>query len=238
MEPNQVPLEHCHRWIFASVKLGERHYTLFLICGLITTISLIILNAIPYIGSLLYMVLSFFYIIGSMRMTEQIIKYDKGTVDDFLKYVFEVSYFKQFQVHLIALIGFGLFLIAISFFKIFFTSILSMVLSTLVTQLLSFSAFMMLHNSSLPWKSAFEKIFSGFTLNLGAWVISLILLAVFAIISIVLCLAPFLLYFVPMTFGVSYLIYSSIYENLNVESLITEWSSKPPIETHTLPPEA
>lgn len=237
MEPNKVPLDFCHRWIYGSIKLGERHYTLFLICGLIMAISLVITKAIPYVGSISYMILSFLYVMGAMRMTDHTLQHGKASVDDFLKYTFDTSYFQRFSVQLIALVGLGVFLLLATYLNLFFTALASTALSTIMTQLLTFSAFMMWRNPSLHWKEAFERIFNGFSLNLGTWLISLLLLALFATLTIILCLAPFLLYFVPMTFGVTYMIYASIYENLDIESLITEWSSKPPIETHTLPSE-
>lgn len=238
MEANKVPFSYCHRWLTCSLKVGERHYTLFLVCGLLVYITTAVLGAIPFVGSVASLLLTFIYSVAGMRMTQQILKQGTGTVDDFLKYAFDPAFFKSFQVHLLLLAGLGLLSFTTVFIKVTSLIFASSAAIYLFTYLFSFSAFLMLQNPGLQLQAALEKVFQGFVLNIGAWLVAVLLLGLFGAVSLLLCFVPFFLYFVPMTFSVGYLIYASVFENLDVEALITEWSSKPPIHTHVLPPEA
>lgn len=240
MEPNKVPLEYCHRWIVAALKIGEHNYTLFLICGLIMYITLFILSVIPLVGTIASLLLLFLYLLAAMRLVHNLLREPtlKIDLDSYLKYTFDASYFERFKTPLIILVGLGVLSAASVFTRLTSLIFLGSVVVYTMTYLFSFSAFMMIQNPQMDWQKAINKVFQGFTLNLGSWVAALVLLSAFALVSLILCFVPFLLYFAPMTFAVGYLIYASIFESLDIEAVITEWSSKTVVETHTLPPEA
>lgn len=240
MEPNKVPFDYCHRWLICALKVGERHYTLFLVSGLIMYITTFIVSRIPYIGSILSLVLSFMYALAGMRLSQLIIKSPeaRADVDTYLKFAFDPDYFNRFRVQLGILVALGV--VSVTSAQIRFTSLIFMTtaLVLLITYMVIFSAFMIVQNPTMEWQKALEKVFQGFTLNLGAWICAFLLIGTFAVVSLLLCFVPFLLYFVPMTFTVGYLIYASVFDNADIEALITEWGSKTTVETHTLPPEA
>lgn len=240
MEPNKVPVEYCHRWIVAGLRIGERHYTLFVICSLIMYISLFILSVIPFIGFVASLVLLFFYWLAAMRLTHNLLKEPtlKTDLDTYLKYAFDKDYIERFKTPLIILGALGVISVATVYTRISGLILLGTVASYLATYLFSFTAFMMLQTPGMTWDQALNKVYQGFTLNLGAWLAAILILMAFAVASLLLCFAPFLLYFAPMTFSVGYLIYASIFESLDTEAVITEWSSKTVIETHILPPES
>lgn len=238
MEPNKVSIDYCHRWIKCSLKIGERHYTLFLICGLIIYITTFIISAIPFFGSIASIMLTFLYAIAGMRLTQQALQQNAATVDDFFKYTFDSEYFKKFKIQFGILFGLGVISLSSTLIKLTSVLLVSNTVVHLITYLIGFSAFMILQNPTLKWNSALEKVFQGFILNLGPWIMVSVLLVVFAALSLLLCFVPFLLYFVPMTFSVGYLIYSSIFENLNIDTFLADWSKKPPIQTLILPPES
>ena len=239
-QPNKVPLEYCHRWIMCALKVGERHYTLFLISGLIMYITLFVCSVIPYLGAIASPLLSFMFSLAGMRLVHQIIKEKtlKTDLDTYLKFVFDPMYIQRFRTQYLILAGMGLLSIASTFTRITTLTLAISVIVYFLTYLFSFSAFMMIQNPHVFWRKAIDKIFQGFTLNAGALTMAMLLLSLFAGLSLALCFVPFLLYFVPMTFAVSYLIYASIFENMDIEAFIKEWSSKPVVETHVLPPEA
>jgi hypothetical protein len=240
MEPNKVPFEYCHRWLVCSLKIGERNYTLFLICGLIMYITSFIVSVIPFVGAIASLMLSFIFTLAGMRLTQFILKNPeaKADIDTYLKFAFDPDYFNRFRTQLAILFVAGVISLSSTYLRfISFTFVTSAVIF-LVTYLVSISAFMIIQNPDMHWQKALEKVFQGFTLNLGSWLCAFILLGAFAVVSLLLCFVPFLLYFVPMTFSVGYLIYASVFENVDIESLITEWGSKTTVQTHTLPPEA
>lgn len=240
MEPNKVPLEYCHRWIVAGLKIGERNYTLFVICSLIMYISLFILSVIPFVGFIASLILLFLYWLAALRLTHNLLKEPtlKTDLDSYLKYAFDKDYFERFKTPLIILAALGVISIVSVYTRVTGLILLGTLLSYFATYLFSFAAFMMIQNPGMTWDKALNKIYQGFTLNLGAWTAAMVILMAFASISMILCFAPFLLYFAPMTFSTGYLIYASIFESLDTEAVITEWSSKTVVETHTLPPEA
>ncbi len=249
MEPNRVPLEYCHRWILAGLKIGERNYTLFIICGLIMYISLFILWAIPTlvhvwfiaaVGNVGVSLLMFFYSLATMRLTHALLREPtlKTDLDSFLKYAFDATYFEKFKMPILIIAGLAVLAQIAPFLRFTPLILACKVAAATALFLFIFSAFMMLQNPLMDWKVAFNKVYQGLTLNMTASLATLGILGIFAVVSLALCLAPFLLYFVPMTFSVGYLVYASIFESLDIEAVITEWGSKRVVETHLLPPEA
>lgn len=239
MEPNKVPFEYCHRWLVSGLKIGERNYTLFLVCGLLMYIVTFIASIIPFVGHIASLLLLFLFALGAMRLTQQILKFPdaKNDLDTYLKFVFDPVYFQRFQMQIGILVGLGAVTLAMSYVRLTSLIFLSSSIIYMITALFIFSAFMALENPALEWHKALEKVFQGIILNLGVYICAGLLFGLFAVVSLALCFVPFLLYFVPMTFSVCYLIYASIFENLDIEALITEWSSKTHVETVTLPPE-
>jgi hypothetical protein len=226
MEPNTVPFDYCHKWIKASIKIGERHYTLLLMCGLLVFASSFIVGLFPYVGNFCALFLTFIYGLAGMRLTQQILKQGSGTFDDYLKYAFDPVVFKKFQPFLVIIFLMATLQVTSGIFKITTLLYFSSVTSYLFITLFMVSAFLLLQQPSIGWQDAFKKVLSGFWQNGLTWVAAGFLMAIFAVVSALLCFVPFLLYFIPMTFSLAYLIYASIFEDLNIDALISEWSSK------------
>lgn len=226
MEPNTVPSSYCHRWISAAMKLGERHYSLFLACGLLVCITCFFAMILPYIGFFLNLLLLFIFFIANMRLTQQVLTSGSATFDDYLKYAFDLRFFRIFSPFLFMVLALAILLWGTQYINagsfLMFISLLSFVFISI----LSFAAFMQLNNPNLSWDVALKKVLAGFWQNITTWGLGGLFIGIFAIVSALLCFVPLLLYFVPMTFSVGYLMYASIYEDLDIDRLIVEWSHK------------
>jgi hypothetical protein len=226
MDARNVPVDNSYKLIFCSIEISKNYYSLFLGCGLLYFAVAVCLSMIPVVGEVIEGVLSLCLSLGTLRLVKQIFTTGKGTFDDFLKYSFDASYFEKFLPLFIIVATVNFFSWLISYVHAPFI-VYPWTLLTLVSLFVcSHAAYMMILAPELSWKNALTSVLRGTWMNAATLFLLLVFMIVFVSGSLLMCLVGFFLYFIPMTVPVNYLVFSSIYEGLDVEATTKEWSIK------------
>jgi len=226
LEPRNVPFNYCYRWLNCSIKVSEKYYTLFLGCGLLYFFTITAIGFIPYLGTIASLFLMFLYSLANMRLSQKIRHGGTAVFDDYLKLAFDPVIFEKFVPFLVMLFAISFTQVVSTVVKMTFLMLTMSFVNYFVVTIAVFASYMMLQDSSLDWKTASLKVMRGLWMNVLPTVAGWFIFALFAGFCALLCFVPFLLYFLPMTLPLSYLIYSSIFEGLDVDKTIAEWSSK------------
>jgi len=226
MDARNVPVDYSYRWIFCSIEIAKQFYSLFLGCGLLMFVTVICIGFVPFIGHFVAAIMSILYGVGTLRLVRQVVTTERGTFDDFLKFTFDASHLHKYVPLFIAVCILNFISAILTFAHIHFLSLPMLALSNIVVLICVHAAYMMDLQPSLSWREATERAASGTWMNIVTLIIAVIFLSIFGVLSALMCGVGLFLYFLPMTMPINFLIFTSIYENRDVEATIKEWSSK------------
>jgi hypothetical protein len=199
-----------------------------------------LISIIPFIGPIVGPLLTFLFMFGAMRMVQQAIQGSTPTFDDFLKYSFDQVVFQRFTPFLGIIAGCGIITDVIQFAApkmIYVSGAWSFVMQIIFYACL-YGAFLMLKNASLTWQAALLESYKGLMKNALTIIFHVFLLGLCALGSLCLCGVGLILLFIPLSVPVNYLAFASIFEGLDIDKTILEWSSKArEVQTLTLPPD-
>lgn len=237
-----VPVSYSVEWIKASIKVAERNYSLCLACGLLVMLINMFVSFIPFLGSIASTVLIFLFYTAQLKFVRRLLNKEEVNFEQFLQTIFDPEIFSKNSPYIVicaisaALASFLVIIdsAATSYYYRQGGILMSLgsvwnVLNFLLATLCAFAVDLRDKNPELSWQAGLRRAFAGVWQNIIPWVLTGLLVSLFAIVSMVLCVLPFFLYFVPMTFPYVYLIYASIFEGLNIEQVADDW--RKPVST-------
>jgi hypothetical protein len=226
--PHTLPFDYCHRWIRAAFFMAERYFTFFVVLGLIVFSTEMLVSIIPYIGSIANPVLRFTYTLGTLQMMDQLFhnnsKTNSFTYESFLRLCFDENTLKRFKNHLIACAAAG-FVTEMGIYLRIPHFYLVTLLSTVGLSLIPFMAYFSLRNPQSSAESSMRWVLAQTWKNIGNLLIHAVFLIALATVSLALCVVPFFLYFLPLTFPLVYLVYMGLCEGKTIEELSLKWNS-------------
>jgi hypothetical protein len=219
-----LPFDYCHRWIRAAFNMAEKYFSLFVILGIIVFVTEVVAGFIPYLGALINPVLRFIYTLGSLRLMDQLMQKKAVDTEGFLRLCFDKDYWPRFQNHFLACIGIGLVtevgvLASIPHFYLL-TAALNIALL-----LVPFVAFYNLRHPQYSEKEAMNFVLQQTWKNIANLIIHALFLMALGLAAMALCVVPFFLYFLPLTFPLVYLVYMGLCEHKTIEELNEVWKS-------------
>jgi hypothetical protein len=204
--------------------MAEKHFSLFVILGIIIFVTTALVSFVPYAGSVAAPALRFVYTLGSLRMMKSLMLKQSVDVDSFLQNCFDLPLLTRFKNYLFASAAVGL-IIEIGFRFRLPHFYLFAALASIAINAIPLMAFYQLHYANLSEKEAMHFILKKVQKNLA----NLLLLSFFIIglgvLSMALCVVPFFLYFMPLTFPLIYLVYMGLCEEKTIEELELIWNS-------------
>jgi hypothetical protein len=224
-----LPFDYCHRWIRAAFNMVEKHFSLFALLGVIVFITEAMVSVIPYLGSIAYPVLRFIYAFGGLRLMEALMQKQTHTIESYFKLCFDESLLKPFKNYLIACAALGLVVeiglrANIPHFY-WFT-----IITTLGIYLIPFMAYYQFRNPGISARTtdrqSMDFVLSQAWKNIGNLLCLTIFLLALGIAAMALCVVPFFLYFMPLTFPLVYLVYMGLCEGKTIEELNLIWNSR------------
>jgi hypothetical protein len=219
-----LPADYCHRWIRAAFHMAEKHFSLFVLLGFVVFVSEMLVGFIPYLGSVANPVLRFIYSLGSLRMMESLMQKQPADLDSFMQNCFDFPLLMRFKNYLFASAAVGLILeIGLTFRIPHFYLVAA--IGSIALSMIPFMAFYQLHYASLSEKEAMSFVFEKVRRNLANLILLTLFLMGLAALSMALCVVPFFLYFMPLTFPLIYLVYMGLCEQKTIEELSLVWNS-------------
>ena len=222
--PPILPFDYCHRWIRAAFNMAEKHFKLFAVLGLIVFLSEAMVGIIPYLGSIANPVLRFIYTLGGLRILNDLMEKKTVTYETYFRISFEESTLKRFKKYLMASAGVGLFVEVGMRLHIPHFYLLT-VFTTIGLCTIPFMAYWQLRTPRTTEKQAMDFIFSCVWKNIGNLLVHAIFLIALGTVAMALCVVPFFLYFMPLTFPLAYLVYMSLCEGKTIEELQQVWNT-------------
>ncbi len=228
MEPLQnflLPFDYCHRWIRAAFNMVEKHFSLFAFLGVIVFITEAMISVIPYLGSLANPVLRFIYAFGGLRLMDALMQKQTHTIESYFKLCFDESLLKPFKNYLLACAGIGL-VVEIGLRANIPHFYWLTALTTLGIYLIPFMAYYQFRNPGMTEKQSMDYVLSQTWKNIGNLLCLTIFLSTLGLAAMALCVVPFFLYFMPLTFPLVYLVYMGLCEHKTIEELNLIWNSR------------
>ncbi|MBY0386417.1 hypothetical protein K2X05_14775 [bacterium] len=222
--PTILPFDYCHRWIRAAFNMAEKHFKLFAVLGLVVFLSEAIVSITPYIGSIANPVLRFVYTLGGLRILQDLMEKKTVTYDTYFRTCFEEATLKRFKNYLIASAGVGL-LVEIGMRLRIPHFYLLTIFTTIGLCMIPFMAYWQMRNPQTSEKQAMDFIFSCAWKNVGNLLVHAIFLIALGTAAMALCVVPFFLYFMPLTFPLAYLVYMGLCEGKTIEEILQIWNS-------------
>lgn len=219
-----LPFDYCHRWIREAFRMAEKHYKLFALLGLFVFASELIISFVPYFGALAVAPLRFVFALNSLRMMHSLFQQQEQTVESFFEMCMDQKLLLKFKNYLIASAGIGLVIEIGQYFGIPHFYIASALL-TVTLLLIPFMAYLQHRQPQLSEQEAMNFVFSQTWKNVGLLLAHAILLLCVGLTALALCVVPFFIYFLPLTFPLTYLIYMGLCENKTIEELAQNWNS-------------
>ncbi len=221
-----LPFDYCHRWIRAAFNMVEKHFSLFALLGVIVFITEAMVSVIPYLGSLANPVLRFIYAFGGLRLMDALMQKQTNTIESYFKLCFDESLLKPFKNYLLACVGIGL-VVEIGLRANIPHFYWLTALTTLGIYLIPFMAYYQFRNPGITTdRQAMDFVLSQTWKNIGNLLCLTIFLLALGLVSMALCVVPFFLYFMPLTFPLVYLVYMGLCEHKTIEELNLIWNSR------------
>jgi hypothetical protein len=224
----KLPFDYCHRWIRAAFMMAERYFSFFVVLGLIVIITEIFVGLVPYIGAIANPVLRFIYTLGSLQMMDQLFKNKSKTnpftYESFLRLCFDEAVLKKFKNLLIVCSGVGLLTEAGMYFRIPHFYIVTL-LTTVGLSLIPYMAYYTLRNPQSSDEQSMRWVLGQAWKNGWTLLVHAFFLIALATVALALCVVPFFLYFVPLTFPLAYLVYMGLCEGKSIEEVSQSWHS-------------
>ncbi len=220
-----LPFDYCHRWIRAAFNMVEKHFSLFALAGLVVIASTAVVSVVPFIGSIVSPVLRFAYGIGSLILLDSLMQNQTHTLESYLKLCFDMELWKRFQKYLIVCATTGFLIEVIARANIPHFYLMAIVLYFALT-LAPFMAFYQMRNPGVTEKQAFDFVMGCAWKNVGNLLMLAIFLIALSLVSMALCVVPYFLYFMPLTFPLTYLVYMGICEGKTIEEITQIWNSR------------
>ncbi len=232
LQNSHLPFDYCHRWIRAAFNMVEKHFSLFALLGVLVFITEAMVSVIPYLGSLANPVLRFIYAFGGLRLMDDLMNKKTHTIESYFKLCFDDSLLKPFKNYLLACAGIGL-IVEIGLRANIPHFYWLTALTTLGIYLIPFMAYYQFRNPGITEKQAMDYVLSQTWKNIGNLLCLTIFLLALGTVSMALCVVPFFLYFMPLTFPLVYLVYMGLCEHKTIEELNQVWNSRgdsPPVQ--------
>jgi hypothetical protein len=224
--PNTLlPFDYAIRWIRAAFNMVEKHFSLFTMLGVLVFISEALVSLIPYIGSVANPVLRFIYSFGGLRLMDALMQKQTHTIESYFKLCFDESLLKPFKNYLIACAAIGFFVevgLRAGIPHFYWITILT----TLGIYLIPFMAYYQFRNPGITEKQAMNFVLSQTWKNIGNLLCLIIFLLALGVVAMALCVVPFFLYYMPLTFPLVYLVYMGLCEHKTIEELNLIWNSR------------
>lgn len=224
-----LPFDYCHRWIRAAFNMVEKHFSLFALLGVIVFITEAMVSVIPYLGSVANPVLRFIYAFGGLRLMEALMQKQTHTIESYFKLCFDESLLKPFKNYLLACAGIGL-VVEIGLRANIPHFYLLTVLTTVGIYLIPFMAYYQFRNPGISAptteRQAMDYVLAQAWKNIGNLLCLTIFLLALGTAAMALCVVPFFLYFMPLTFPLVYLVYMGLCEHKTIEELNLIWNSR------------
>ncbi len=209
----------------------EKHFSLFAFLGVIVFITEAMISVIPYLGSIANPVLRFIYSFGGLRLMDALMQKQTQTaeqtytVESYFKLCFDESLLKPFKNYLLACAGIGLVVeigLRANIPHFYWLTIVT----TLGIYLIPFMAYYQFRNPGITEKQAMDFVLSQTWKNIGNLLCLMIFLLALGLAAMALCVVPFFLYFMPLTFPLVYLVYMGLCEHKTIEELNLIWNSR------------
>ena len=220
-----VPTHYAFGWIKASMAIAKKNYSLFLACSLLMFCVILFVSLSPCVGGIFSPLLSFIFIVATLRFLRQFLAGSTMTFENYMNLVTDKSILEKGQRYLIVILAVNGAAVVLQHSS-GFVLIGSLVAfaASLVAPIAGYSAFMQYTDSDLLWQEALKKVFSGMVQNIIPSILFSIITSIFMVASLLACVLPVVLYFMPMIFASGYLYYCSIFEGLDIDQVLEEWS--------------
>ncbi len=225
LQNSHLPFDYCHRWIRAAFNMVEKQFSLFALLGVIVFLTEVLVSVIPFVGSIANPVLRFVYTFGGLRLMDGLMKGETHTIESYFKLCFDESLLKPFKNYLLACGAIGLFVEVGMRAQIPHFYWLTAV-TTLTIYLIPFMAYYQFRNPGITEKQAMDYVLSQAWRNIGNLLCLTIFLLALGAVAMALCVVPFFLYFMPLTFPLVYLVYMGLCEHKTIEELNLAWNSR------------
>jgi hypothetical protein len=222
------------------MKIGEKNYALFLAIGFFSAFAGFSVGLIPYIGYVLASLFGFIVLLGELRMYKKILNHETVNFESFLNLVFDPVVFNKLQPYLIVVFVMSLLETLLLHSGLKFMNV-TLIVPTVIVSLCGFAALSEIEKDIVNPIEAIKFIFKGLWQNVISCIVCLLLVLLFCFVCAVACFIPLFLYAMPMLLAVKYLVYAAIFENLDVEQTLAEWTAivdgpkvAPPVEPPAL----
>jgi hypothetical protein len=223
MPIRQVPQNYPITWIKASMKIGQRHWGLFIAIGAFTLLTGFSVGLIPFIGYVFASILGFVVLVGELRMYKKILRHEPVNFETFMNLVFDPVIFRKFQPYLVIVLVVSLLETFVVHSGLKFMN-LTLVIPTVFISIVGYAAFSEIENPVLNPSEAIKYVLKGLWKNIIACLACAILVMVFSFVCAIACFVPLFLVAMPFLLAVKYLIYASIFEDLDVDQTLAEWT--------------
>lgn len=238
MTYRQVPVSYALTWIKCSIKIASTQYALFLAAGLLTTLAPVLVSLVPIVGPIASAFLGFALSFGLLRLTEKVMNRETATFEDFVNMAFDARIYQRFQTYLI-IIGVLAVVVALSTVSLKYMSAPLGFVAGIVNWFCVYAAFEEWGTGSADSattntpvnKEAFKKaqsrlmfVFHGVMNNFAPLLVLFVLLGLLAFICFILCVAPFLFFYLPMMAPVNFLIFSSLFRGMDMDQELNKWT--------------
>lgn len=222
--PFTVPFDYCHRWIRAAFNMVEKHFSFFILLGIVCCVATVVIGLLPYIGAIAAPVLRFVFILGSLRLMQHLFEKQPATIETFFNYCFDLELLKKLQKPLLACAASGLLMEIGVYVHIPFFYWLAVLVSLCIPPI-AFAAYYNLRFPDVDLKDSLHFVFQQTGKNIANLILLVLFLTALSVASALLCIVPLFLFYLPMTFPLYYLVYMGLCENKSIESLSESWNS-------------
>lgn len=223
-----LPFEYSHRWIRTAFNMAEKYFTFFVVLGLIVFCIGMLVGIVPYLGSIAAPVVRFIFALGTLKMMDQLFnnqsKMNPITYEGFLRLCFDDTTLRRFRNHIIACAAVGFVSEVGMFFRIPHFYLVTLI-GNMILGFVPLMAYYSVRNPQSSDEQSMNWVLDQAWKNLGVLVVHTIFIVSLAVIAMALCVVPFFLYFLPLTFPLSYLVYMGLCEGKSIEELSQAWNS-------------
>lgn len=224
MNTKTVPFDYAVLWLQTSMKIIERYYSLFLACVMTTFIVSSGLTFLPWVGRIISSILFFLFLVGLFKITQRIFNGENPTFDIFLEDTFNTKMFQD----LLPMIAVTVLTDRSNVIAFQIPSGLQGLISIIfsIAHFLSLYAAFIKLNSMLDWQSCYVKAAEGLWKNIVTALAGGFIFCFFLVGCTILFVIPLFAYGLPVAGPWNFLVFSCIFNDMDLELVYRAWSQK------------
>ena len=219
-----VPSSNALTWIKTSIKIGSTQYGLFLGIGLVVALTAGLVSLVPIVGPIAAGVLGFLYGVASFRFVQKVMAREPVSFETYFNFAFDAQLYNKFRPYLIAvLVASTISALNLRFGYKPIGGLVAGVVG-IFNAMCAYAAFREWNEVSLNPQARLKEIFDGLLQNFLTVIFFAVLCIVFAIGCALLCVAPLFFFFLPMMIASRYLMFSTIFDNMDADEELKRWT--------------